>query len=185
MKTMAEFIAYAEANPGKVRFGSSGIGSAPQMAVELFMKNAGVEMTHIPYEGINNAMTDLLGSQIELVPLTPVAAAGYLKSDALRVIAFTAPQRHRLIPTVPTLAEPNATVTIWYSLVGPPKMPAAIVDRLRQEMAAALASPATRAILENAGLTVAPLYGDAFLQLVVKELAQWREIGSEQNIVLG
>jgi len=187
IKTMAEFIAYAKANPGKLRFGSSGIGSAPQMAVELFMKNAGVQMTHIPYKGINNAMTDLLGGQIELVPLTPVAAAGYLKSDALRIIAFTGPQRHPLIPAVPTLAElgmPNATVTIWYSLVGPPKMPEAIADRLRQEMASALANPATKAKLENAGLTVAPLYGDAFKQLVVKELAQWREIGREQNIVL-
>jgi tripartite-type tricarboxylate transporter receptor subunit TctC len=187
IKNMTEFIAYAKANPGKIRFGSSGLGSAPQMAVELFEKYAGVQMTHVPYKGINNAMTDVLGGHIELVPLTPVAAAGYLKSDALRVVAFTGPERHPLIPSVPTLAElgmPKATVTIWYSLVAPANLPAPVAERLRHELAAALADPVTKGKLEKVGLTVAPLYGDQFRKLVVDELEQWREIGREQHIVL-
>lgn len=183
--TMQEFIAYAKANPGKIRFGSPGIASAPQMAIELFNKATGVQMTHIPYKGINNALNDLLGGHIDLVPVTPVAIGGYLNSNALRVIAFTGPERHPLIPNVPTVSElgfPKATVTIWYSLVGPPNLPADIANRLRQEMAAILADPAVRAKLEKSGLTVAPLYGDAFKKLVTDDLAQWREIGREQKI---
>jgi tripartite-type tricarboxylate transporter receptor subunit TctC len=187
VSTMADFIAYAKANPGKVRFGSSGLGSAPQMAVELFKQQAGVDMLHIPYKGINNALTDLLGGRIELVPLTPVAAAGYLKSDALRIIAFTGPERHPSIPNVPTLAElgmPKATVTIWYSLVGPANMPPGVVERLHRELEAALGDPAVRTKFERTGLTVAPLYGDDFRNLVVKELEQWRAIGRAQKIEL-
>ena len=187
IKTMPECIAYAKAHPGGIRFGTSGLGSAPQMAMELFMREAGVQMQHIPYKGINNAMNDLLGGQIELVPLTPVAASGYLKSDALRIIAFTGPERHPLIPAGPTLAElgmPKATVTIWYSLVGPANMPADVTDRLHKELVSALSDPAVKARFEKAGLTVAPLYGDAFRKLVVDEFAQWREIARAQHIVL-
>ena len=92
-----------------------------------------------------------------------------------------------MIPKVPTLAEsgfPQATVTVWYSLVAPPNLPASVAERLRKEVAAALSDPAVRAKLEGSGSTVAPTYGDAFRERVVIELTQWREIGREQNIVL-
>jgi len=184
---MQEFIAYAKANHGKIRFGTNGVGAAPHLAVELFMKKAGIRMQHIPYRGISNAMTDLLGGHIDMVPLTPVALSSYINSDALRVIAYTGRQRHPAIPNVPTLAElgiPQATVTVWYSLVGPAKLSPAVAERLRKAVADALADPSVRAKLEHAGSTVAPIYGDAFRKSVVDELAQWREIGHEQNIVL-
>jgi tripartite-type tricarboxylate transporter receptor subunit TctC len=187
VKTMAEFVAYAKANPGVIRYGTNGVGAAPHLAVELFMKKAGVRMQHVPYKGVSNAMTDLLGGHIDMVPLTPVALSSYLNSDALRLIAYTGPQRHPMIPKVPTLAEsgfPQATVTVWYSLVAPANLPPQVAERLQKEVAAALADPAVRAKLESSGSTVAPVYGDAFRKAVVTELAQWREIGREQNIVL-
>jgi tripartite-type tricarboxylate transporter receptor subunit TctC len=187
VKTIAEFVAYAKANPGKIRYGTNGVGAAPHLAVELFMKKAGVRMQHVPYKGISNAMNDLLGGHIDMVPLTPIALSSYLNSDALRVIGFTAAERHPLIPNVPTLAEsgfPQSTVTVWYSIVGPANLPTPVAERLRKEVAGALADPAVRAKLEKAGSTVAPAYGDEFRKLVVDELAQWREIGREQNIVL-
>src|SRR6185436_6689112 len=142
--TMAEFIAYAKANPGKLRYGSNGFGAAPHLAVELFMKQAGVKMLHVPYKGVSNAMTDLLGGHIDMVPLTPIAVAPYLTSDALRIIGFTGPERHPLIPKVPTLAEvglPQATVTVWYSMVGPAHLPSEVSERLRKEIAVVLADP--------------------------------------------
>ena len=185
--TMAEFVAYAKANPGKVRFGTNGLGTAPHLAVELFMKQSGVRMLHVPYKGISNAMTDLLGGHIDLVPLTPITIAPHLNSEALRIIAFTGPERHPLIPKGPTLAElgfPEATVTVWYSVVGPAKLPPAVSERLRKEIAAVLADPAVRAKLEKLGSTVAPVYGDAFEKRVVGEFKVWKDIGKEENIVL-
>jgi tripartite-type tricarboxylate transporter receptor subunit TctC len=185
--TMSEFIAYARANPDKVRYGTNGLGAAPHLAVELFMKHAGVRMQHIPYKGIGNAMTDLMGGHIDFVPLTPVTISPYLGSDSMRVIAYTAAERHALIPKVPTLAElgiPQATVTVWYSLLGPAKMPPAVTERLRKEIASALADPVVRAKLEKLGSTVSPVYGDAFEKAVVEEIKQWKQIAKDENIVL-
>ncbi len=184
---MAEFIAYGKANPGKIRYGTNGFGAAPHLAVELFMKRTGVRMLHVPYKGISNAMSDLMGGHIDMVPLTPVAIAPYLTSDSLRVIGFTAAQRHPMIPDVPTVAElgfPQAVVTVWYSIVGPAGMPAAVAERLRREVASALADPMVKAKLEKLGSTIAPVYGDAFEKQVVEDLKVWREIGKDENIVL-
>jgi tripartite-type tricarboxylate transporter receptor subunit TctC len=185
--TMSEFIVYAKANPEKARYGTNGLGAAPHLSVELFMKHAGVRMQHIPYKGISNAMTDLVGGHIDFVPLTPVAISPYLHSDKIRVIAYTGPERHPMIPQVPTLAElgiPQATVSVWYSLLGPAKMPPAVAERLRKEVASALADPTVRAKLEKLGSTVAPVYGDAFEKMVVDELRQWKQIARDENIVL-
>jgi len=185
--TMSEFIAYAKANPEKIRYGTNGLGAAPHLSVELFMKHAGVRMQHIPYKGVSNAMTDLLGGHIDFVPLTPVTISPYLNSDAMRIIAYTGSVRHPLIPKVPTLAElgiPQATVSVWYSLLGPARMPPAVAERLRKEVASALADPTVRAKLEKLGSTVAPVYGDAFEKQVVDELRQWKQIAKDENIVL-
>lgn len=186
VKTLAEFIAYCKVNPGKVRYGTNGVGAAPHLATELFLKNSGIKMTHIAYKGIANAMNDLLGAHIEFVPLTPVAIAPHVDSDKLRIIGFTASERHPMVPNVPTLKEagfPQATVTVWYSMVGPGKIPAAIAERMRKEVAAALADPATKEKLAKAGSTVAPVYGDAFKKMVADEIKQWKEIAKAENIV--
>jgi tripartite-type tricarboxylate transporter receptor subunit TctC len=187
VKNMTEFIAYAKAHPGEVRYGTNGLGAAPHLAVELFMKRAGVRMQHVPYKGISNAMNDMLGGHIDMVPLTPVTIFPYLDSPLLRVIAFTGAERHPLVPNVPTLTElgvPHAVVTVWYSVLGPANLPAPIADRLRKEVASSLADPVVRAKLEKLGSTVAPIYGDAFEKSVVEELKQWKEIAAEENIVL-
>ena len=187
VNNMAEFIAYAKANPDKLRYGTNGLGAAPHLAVALFMKQAGVRMLHVPYKGISNAMNDLLGGHIDMVPLTPIAIAPHLTSDALRIVGFTGSQRHPLIANVQTLSEaglPQATVTVWYSIVGPPNMPADVSQRLRKEIAAALADPVVRAKLEKLGSTLAPAYGDAFEKLVVDEYRLWKQIGKDENIVL-
>ena len=186
VKTLAEFIAYARANPGKIRYGTNGVGAAPHLAAELFLKQTGIKMTHVPYKGIANAMSDLLGAHIEMVPLTPVAIAPHVDSDKLRIIGFTAAERHPSLPNVPTLKElgfPQATVTVWYSMVGPGKIPAPIADRMRKEVAAALADPVVKEKLAKLGSTVAPVYGDAFRKMVADELKQWKDIAKAESIV--
>lgn len=186
-KNMQEFVAYAKANPGKLRFGSAGFGGVPHMSVELFMKATGVQMQHIPYKGIANAMVDVLSGEIDFAPVTPVSISPYLNSDRVRIIGFAGPQRHPVIPNVPTMRElgyPDSTVTVWYGLLGPAKLPKPIADRLRTEVTAVLADPAVVARLEKAGLTVAPVYGDGFQKVVIDELAQWREVARTQNIVM-
>jgi tripartite-type tricarboxylate transporter receptor subunit TctC len=185
--TLPELINYAKANPDKIHYGTNGVGAAPHLSVELFMKHAGIRMQHIPYKGVSNAMTDLVGGHIDFAPLTPVTISPYLNSDALRIIAYTGAQRHPLIPNVPTLAElgmPQATVSVWYSILGPAKMPPAVTERLRREVAASLADPVVKTKLEKLGSTVAPVYGDAFEKMVVDELKQWKQIARDENIVL-
>jgi tripartite-type tricarboxylate transporter receptor subunit TctC len=184
-KNFAEFIAYAKANPGKVRYGTNGVGAAAHLATELFMKQTGTKLSHVAYKGMANAMSDLLGGHIDFVPLTPVAIAPHITSDKLRIIGFTAMERHPSMPNVPTLKElgfPYATVTVWYGLVGPGNMPAAVTERLRKEITAVLADPAIREKLTKAGSTVAPVIGEDYRKLVIDEINQWREIAKAENI---
>lgn len=186
-KTFAEFIAYAKANPGKVRFGSNGVGAAPHLAAELLMKQTGVQMQHILYKGIALAMTDLVGGHIDMVPLAAVAIAPYVNTDKLRILAYTAPDRHENVKDTPTLAElglPKATVMIWYSVVGPPGIPAPIADRLRKEIVAVLQDPAVKEKLSKLGSVVAPVVGDDFKKMVADEVLQWKELAKTSNIVL-
>ena len=137
-KTVAEFVAYAKANPGKLSYGSSGTGGMPHLATLLFAKYADIKMVHVPYKGIAAAMTDLLGGQLDFVLLTPVTIVPYLNSDKMRVIGITSPTRSAMLPNAPTIKEegyPQATATVWYGLFGPAKLPANVVERLQKEIA--------------------------------------------------
>jgi tripartite-type tricarboxylate transporter receptor subunit TctC len=186
VKTLAEFIAYAKANPGKVRYGTNGVGAAAHLATELFMKHTGIKMTHVAYKGMANAMSDLLGGHIDFVPLTPVAITPHLKSDKIRILAFTANARHPSMPDVPTVKElgyPSATVTVWYGFAGPGGMPPAVTERLRAAFDTALKDPALREKLTKAGSTVAPVIGEDYRKMVMDELNQWKEIAAAEKIV--
>lgn len=181
-----EFIAHAKQNPGKVRYGTNGVGAAAHLATELFMKHTSTKLMHVAYKGMANAMNDVLGAHIDFVMLTPVAIAPHVQSDKLKLIAFTGAERHASLPNVPTMKElgfPLATVSVWYGLAGPGNMPAAITDRLTKEIAAVLADPAIRQKLAAAGSTVAPVIGSAFRQMVIDEIKQWKEIAKAENIV--
>lgn len=185
-KSMQEFVAYARANPGKLRYGSTGVGSI-LIALELFMKSAGIRMEQIPYKGVADAMRDVLGGEIDLAMVTPVSIGPYLNSNKVRVIGYTGPIRHPLIPDVPTVSElgySDATYAIWYGLFGPAKLPNDIVERLQKELAVVLANPTITERLGKAGLTISPAYGDALQKIVVEELNTAKEIGKAQGIVL-
>jgi tripartite-type tricarboxylate transporter receptor subunit TctC len=152
-KTLPEFIAYAKANPGKINFGSAGIGSSLHMAGELFNLMAGVQLVHVAYRGSPPALNDLLGGQIQLMfsPLPP--SIGYVKSGRLHALAVTTATRSQVLPDVPVIADvvPGYEASAWYGIGAPKGTPAEIVERLNAEINAGLADPKLRAQLITLG----------------------------------
>ena len=134
-KTVAELIAYAKANPGKLSYGSAGIGSTLHLAAEFFKRAAGIDILHVPYKGAAQATTDLVGGQVQmmfgpLVAIMPLAEAG-----KLRALAVTSPKRSALAPDVPTMIEsgmPGFEVTGWYGLAAPAGTPKAVIAQAQR-----------------------------------------------------
>ncbi len=186
-KTIPEFIAYAKAHPGKLSYGTSGIGGSPHLATLLFEKYAGIDMVHVPYKGVAPALTDLLGGQIDFALLTPITIAPFMGNDKMRVIGITAPTRHPMLPDAPTVKEagiPQATATVWYGLFGPARMPAGVLERLRKEVAVVAAMPAVKEKMAAAGLQMSPEIGDEFQRSATREFNQWQAIVKAEGLVV-
>jgi len=142
--TVSEFVQYLKANPDKVNYSSSGIGSPLHMSGELFKLNTGTRMTHVPYKGTAPAYADLLGGQIQMAFPTVISSLVHIKSGRLRALAVTTPKRVQAVPNVPTFDEAGLkgmTVVNWYGLIAPKKTPQAIIDRLVGEINKAMNSP--------------------------------------------
>jgi tripartite-type tricarboxylate transporter receptor subunit TctC len=144
VKSVAELIAYAKANPGKLNFGSAGIGSTLHLAGEMFKREAGVDMVHVPYRGGGPAIKDLIGGQIQLMFAPAVAMLPLAGGGKVRVLAQTPAQRSALAPELPSVADtlPGFDIVGWYGLAGPAATPRAAVERINGELNAALKSPA-------------------------------------------
>jgi len=151
--TLPEFIAYAKANPGKINYGSAGIGSSLHMAGELLNVMAGLRLVHVPYRGSPPALNDLLGGQIQLMfsPLPP--SIGYVKTGRLRALAVTSAARSQVLPDVPVIADvvPGYEASAWYGIGAPQGTPAEIVDKLNAEINAGLNDLKLRAQLITIG----------------------------------
>jgi len=184
--SLAELIALSKERPGRIRYGSSGVGGAPHMGTVLFGMRTGVRQTHIPFNGIGPALTDLIGGHTEMLWLTPTTGLPHHQSGKIRVIAQTGPVRHPLYPDTPTLKEAgvNAELTVYYGMMTPKGTPGPILDRLRSEIRGMLEDPAIVKRLGELGYTPAYLNGDDFKKLVIDELNQWKQVASEANISL-
>ncbi|MGH6903660.1 MAG: Bug family tripartite tricarboxylate transporter substrate binding protein [Geminicoccaceae bacterium] len=184
--TIEELIAYAKANPGRVRYGSSGVGGAPHMGPVLFASQTGIEMTHVPYAGLSAAIADLIGGHIEMVWITPTTARSHRDAGTIKVIAQTGEERHFLYPDDPTLKESGIDLTlgVFYGMFAPAGTPEPILERLRAEIADVLEDPAVKARFDELGYTVAYLPGQEFEELVVNELAGWQAVADQEGIVL-
>lgn len=138
--TVPELIAYAKANPGKINYGSAGIGSSLHMAGELFKLMAGVEMVHVPYRGSPPALTDLLGGQLQLMFSPLPSSIEYVKSGKLRALAVTTATRSQALPDIPVVADflPGYEASAWYGIGAPANTPGEIVDKLNAEINAGL-----------------------------------------------
>ena len=177
-KTVAEFIAYAKANPGKVNMGSGGNGAPDHMSGELFKAMAGVGILHVPYRGVAPAIPDLLGGQVQVIFGTMPAVIAFIKSGKLRALAVTTATRSDELPDVPTIAEfvPGYEASQWYGIGAPRNTPAAVIERLNRETNAVLAQPGMKARLAELGASVLSGSPADFGKLIVEETAKWAKV---------
>jgi tripartite-type tricarboxylate transporter receptor subunit TctC len=177
-KTVAEFIAYAKANPGKVNMGSGGNGAPDHMSGELFKAMAGVGILHVPYRGVAPAIADLLGGQVQVIFGTMPAVIAFIKSGKLRALGVTTATRSDELPDVPTIAEfvPAYEASQWYGIGAPRNTPAAVIERLNRETNAVLAEPGMKARLAELGASVLSGSPADFGKLIVEETAKWAKV---------
>jgi tripartite-type tricarboxylate transporter receptor subunit TctC len=186
-KSMKEFLAYAKANPGKINYGSSGLGSATHLSMALISSMTGVTMTHVPYKGAGAAVADVLGGQIQALCSSLAGLLPHIKSGRVRALGVTTARRNAQFPDVPTIAEsgiPGYEVTIWYALFAPAKTPAAILARLNTETVKALNSAELKDRLTLQGLDVASSTPDELTALVKNETAKWAKVATAAGIQL-
>jgi tripartite-type tricarboxylate transporter receptor subunit TctC len=179
VKSIAELIAYAKANPGKVNFGSAGVGSVNHITGEYFAREAGITLVHVPYKGTGPALTDLLGGHIPMA-LAPIPAVhANVSAGLLRALATTGKTRNKLMPDVPTIAEtgmPGFEASLYYGLVAPAGTPRPIIDKLNQELRAALASDEVKKQLSADGTEITPSTPEAYGDFIDRDEKKWSEL---------
>ena len=177
-KTVAEFIAYAKANPGKINMGSGGIGTTLHVSGKLFKMMAGVDMLHVPYRGAGPMLTDLLGGQVQ-VGFDPMPSSiGYVKAGQLRPLAVTTATRSEALPELPVVGDfvPGYEASTWYGVGAPKSTPADIVDRLNKEINAGLADPKLKARLTDLGGMMLTGSAAEFAAFIAEETEKWAKV---------
>jgi tripartite-type tricarboxylate transporter receptor subunit TctC len=184
-KTVAEFIAYAKSNGGRTTFTSSGVGSSPHLAGELFKRRAGIEMTHIPYRGSGPAATDTIAGRVDVFFDTFAAALPLVRGGQLRGLAVTSSKRSPAAPELPTIAEaalPGFDVSGWYALYAPSKTPPEIIRKLNADVATVLKDPEFHGKLEQLGVIVVGSTPQQLGQHFQAELDLWEPVIKAANI---
>jgi tripartite-type tricarboxylate transporter receptor subunit TctC len=183
-KTVAEFIAYAKANPGKINYGSGGSGSGAHLFAELFKSMAGVNLVHVPYRGGGPAMTDLLGGQVQVMFMDLGTSIEHIKAGRLRALAVTTATRSELLPDVPTIGEfvPGYEAAGWHGIGAPKNTPAEIVVKLNKEINAVLADPKMKGRLVDLGAEAFTGSPAEFGELITDETEKWGKVIRAANI---
>jgi len=179
VKTVRELINYAKERPGKLNYGSGGVGNSGHLAAALFSSMAGVEMTHIPYKGTGLAMTDLLSGQLQLMFNSLIQGLPYARGGRLTTLAITSAQRSAVMPDLPTIAEsglPGYDFSSWYGLVVPAGTPRPIIDRLNAEVVRALKQPDFRQRLAQDGSDPIGSTPARFAAHLAAEMAKWEKV---------
>jgi tripartite-type tricarboxylate transporter receptor subunit TctC len=177
-KTLAEFIAMAKAEPGKINFASGGVGTSPHMSGELLAIMTGIKLTHVSYRGTGPAMTDLLGGQIPVLFDNLPGSMPQIKAGRIRALGVTTKERVASIPDVPTIGEtvPGYEVSVWFGISGPKGMPPEIVAKLNTAVNAVLAKPELKARFHDLGGEVMPMNSAEFGKLIADETARWAKV---------
>ena len=184
-KSVAEFVQYLRANPGKLNYASSGIGSPIHMTGELFQVATGTRMVHVPYKGLGAAYTDLVGGQIELSFPTIISSIAHIKAGRLRALAVTPAKRVSALPDIPTFAEAGVAgvvVVNWYGLIAPKGTPQAIIDRISRETAKAMQSPDMMKRLVAEGSEAVGGSPQEFAAHIRAEHNQWSKVIKQAGI---
>jgi tripartite-type tricarboxylate transporter receptor subunit TctC len=177
-RSAAGFIAQAKAKPGGLNFASSGVGSPPHVAAELYKLMTDIDMLHISYRGDAEAITDLIGGRVHVYFATLPGAIGFIRSGALRALAVTAKERSPALPDVPAMAEllPGYEATIWNGLNAPKGVPDTIVLELNRAVNAGLADPKLKGRLAELGAKVLPTSPEDYASFVAAETGKWGQI---------
>jgi tripartite-type tricarboxylate transporter receptor subunit TctC len=177
-KTVPEFIAYAKANPDRLTFASSGSGSPPHVAGELFKMTAGIDMLHVPYRGDAPAITDMIAGQVHVFFGTMGGSSEHIRAGRLRAMAVTTAARLDAMPDIPTVGDvlPGYEAVSWQGLVAPKNMPAEIVGLLNTSINAALADPKTKARFAELGVTVRRGAPIDFEKLISDDTEKWAKV---------
>ena len=179
VKSVAEFIAYAKANPGAVNYASGGNGSSAHLSAELFKSMTGIQINHVPYKGATPALTDLIGGQVQVMigNLPPILP--HVKAGKLRALAVTTARRYRGLPDVPTVAESGLAgyeTVAWFGLFAPAGTPGRIVDRLYREIGKVLQIPEVKELVLAGGSETSGLSPEETRAKVRAETAMWAKV---------
>jgi len=186
-KTLQEVIALSQSQAGGLSYGTSGTGGTPHIGGELLAQRTGARLTHVPYKGGGQALTDVLGGSIPLVYTAVAGAHGHVKSGRLRAIAVSSLQRSAALPEVPTFIEsgvPDFTVTSWVGLLAPARTPAPVLQRLHVELQAVLNDPVVKDKLLAMGIDASPGTPEQFAEQMRRDLARYGQVVKAANIRL-
>lgn len=175
-KTLADAVAAAKTQPGGLNYATSGNGTVAHLATEMFQREAGVKLTHVPYKGASQGLTDVIGGLVHIYVSSVPTLLGHIKSGKLRALAVTASKRTDDLPQVPTVAESGYKgfeVVTWFGLLGPANLPASVVTSVNTELNKALSAPDLRKKLEDQGLDVSPASADQFGKLIRSDIVKW------------
>ena len=185
---VAELIAYAKANPGKLTYATSGSGSAQHLAVVLFMARTGINLTHVPYKGVGALTQDLLGGTVDMAIADQASMMSHVRAGTLRALALAGTKRSTDLPDLPTIAEaaniPGYEAVAWQGLAGPAHLPPSIVQRLNEAVRKVQAQPALHERL--AGLAYTPVGGspEEFARYIRDEIAKWAKLAREHKVTV-
>ncbi|MFO1322482.1 MAG: tripartite tricarboxylate transporter substrate binding protein [Burkholderiales bacterium] len=184
-RKLGDLIAAAKAKPGSVNYASPGNGSTPHLAVELFERAAGISLTHVPYKGGAQAITDVIGGHVQAVAVNALEVQPQVAGGKLRVLAVMTPTRSVIFPDVPTVVEsgfPGFEASVWYGFIGPAGLPPALVAKLHADIQRALASDDVKARLAAAGGEVLPGATERFATLLAAERARYDKLIRDAGI---
>ena len=178
-RSLADVIKAAKAQPQFLNYATSGNGTVAHLATEMLQREAGIQLTHVPYKGASQGLTDVIGGQVQLYMSSVPTLIGHIKNGKLRALAVTSLQRVDDLPQVPTVAESGYKgfeAVTWFGVLGPAKLPPAVVTGFNAELLKALASPDLRKKLEDQGLTVKTGTPEQFGQLIRTDIDKWGRV---------
>jgi tripartite-type tricarboxylate transporter receptor subunit TctC len=185
MKTLAEFIAHAKANPDKLNYGHAGLGTTHHLAGELFKLVSQTSIRQVPYRGAGPMMSDLVAGQVEVAFDGLGSSAGQISSGTIKALAVASPTRVKAFPDVPTAAEaglPGYEVATWYALWAPKNTPAEVVARMTRELQTALKAPTVVEAWEKNGSDIPAVTGPEFATFISSEIARWGKVVRDANV---
>lgn len=185
MRSLRDVIAYARRNPGKLNYGSSGVGASPNLSMELFKLDARIDIQHVPYKGAALAMSDVISGHMELMVGNLPGPYPLVMAGKLRALAVTSAERSPQLPNVPTVAEQGVAgfdVSSWYGICGQAAIAKPVFDKLRTDLLAALARPDVRKRLTDQGIEARTSTPEQFVEFSRKEIARWTRVVKEAKI---